>query len=62
MEIYTLENIYYVKDLTIANEVNSEVIEFDDLDSMYEYISIITVTDNQKGYDCLNPEYPRTEL
>ena len=53
LEIYTLENIYYLNGLTVTNESTSEVLEFKNKTELKEYISKITADDNQAGYDCL---------
>lgn len=53
LEIYTLENIYYIDGLTVTNESNDKVLEFETQQELFDFISITTVQDNQAGYDCL---------
>ncbi len=55
--IYTLEDIYYLEGTTVVTETGEEYAFFNLYDA-FEFISIRTVTDNQRGYDCLYPEYP----
>lgn len=53
LEIYTLENIYYIDGLKVSNENNDKVLIFETQQELFDYISITTVQDNQAGYDCL---------
>jgi len=53
-EIYTLENIYYIEGLKVANESNETLYTFGDTNSLKNYLIQVTTEDNQKGMDCLN--------
>lgn len=53
IEIYTLENIYYINGLTVTDENSNPPIRFNTQAELKKYISDITVSDNQKGFDCL---------
>lgn len=61
---HTLENNYYVKGLTLTQEnfhvIDPQLVEinFDTMETMSEYISMVTIEENQFGYDVLYPEYP----
>lgn len=57
LEIYTLENIYYINGLTVTDEGENPPIRFNTQAELKEYISDITVSDNQKGFDCLENKY-----
>ncbi len=56
LEIYTIDNIYYVHGRTVTNENNDEELHFNSEVALYNYISNVTVKDNQAGFDCLERE------
>lgn len=47
LEIYTLENIYYINGLEVTNESNDHVVTFNSMKALKEYVSDITVKDNK---------------
>jgi hypothetical protein len=57
LEIYTLENIYYINGLTVTDENSNPPIRFNTQAELKKYISDITVSDNQEGLDCLENKY-----
>jgi hypothetical protein len=42
LEIYTKDNIYYIRGLTVSNEVDATVITFSSGEELKEYISNLT--------------------
>lgn len=45
LEIYTFDNIYYIKDLTVTNELNDSVLVFNNTFELKNYISELTASD-----------------
>lgn len=56
LEIYTLENIYYIDGLDVTNENDAYKYTFDNVEELKAYISDKTANDNQEGYNCLMRE------
>jgi hypothetical protein len=54
LEIYTEKNIYYIKDLTVTDEVGIIHETFKTNKELKEFISDITVKDAQAGFNCLD--------
>ncbi len=55
IEIYTLENIYYidVEKLTIEDENGNPTVKFSTIRELSEWIAYKTIDDNKEGYDLL---------
>ena len=56
MEIYTLENVYYINVFTVTNRNNDIVVKFGNKQELAKYIWEVTVRDNQAGRQCLMAE------
>ena len=47
LEIYTKDNIYYIKHLTVTNEVDNNRLQFESREELKEYISNLTAKENK---------------
>ena len=47
LEVYTKDNIYYIKHLTVTNEVDNNRLQFESREELKEYISNLTAKENK---------------
>jgi hypothetical protein len=57
LTIRTISNSYYIKELTVSNYMDDNVVYCKSERELYDYILEVTKNDNRPGFECLKSKF-----